>query len=150
MLFEQENAERFMGQARQSNPDAAFNINPTGICFYVYTLKTENRVKAFAEARRLRKESKCWDTWVYYGALGGKSPASGFTSKAKPSPLVTGLEAAAGMPEDQGPRAKTGGCRGSRGEGVFHGGRAHGPDLNKMISSSQTQQQKEYYQGSRR
>lgn len=143
-----ENAERFMGQARQSNPDAAFNINPDRNLFYVYTLKTENRVKAFAEARRLRKESKYWDTWVYYGALGGKSPVAAGPSKAKPSPFGgPASEAAAGMPEGQAPAKKPEAAVEAEVKAYSMADEPTGLDLNKMISGSQTQQQKEYYQG---
>ncbi|HRK54943.1 MAG TPA: SPOR domain-containing protein, partial [Cyclobacteriaceae bacterium] len=57
-----ENAVRFTDEAKQSNPDVVFNINPDRKLFYVYVVKTADRVQAFAEARRLRKESKYWDT----------------------------------------------------------------------------------------
>jgi len=64
------NAERFTSEARSNSPNVKFEINPVRELFYVYVTKTEDRVQAFAEARKLRKESKYWDTWVYYGVLG--------------------------------------------------------------------------------
>lgn len=78
-----ENAVRFTEEARKNNPNVIFNINPDRKLLYVYVLKTDDRVQAFAEARRLRKESKYWDTWVYYGALGEEEISANTFTKTK-------------------------------------------------------------------
>ncbi|HEY5692829.1 MAG TPA: OmpA family protein, partial [Cyclobacteriaceae bacterium] len=65
-----ENAVHFTDEAKKNHPSVKFEMNPNRQLYYVYVQKTDNRVQAFAEARKLRKESKYWDTWVFYGALG--------------------------------------------------------------------------------
>ena len=60
-----ENATRFVEAAKSMRYEAQSEMNPARELYYVYVLKTDNRVQAFAEARKLRKESKYWDTWVF-------------------------------------------------------------------------------------
>lgn len=67
------NAERFTAAASKYN--AHFDINPNRNLFYVYVLTTDNVKDAIAEARKLRKESPYFDTWVYYGILGSTAEA---------------------------------------------------------------------------
>ena len=65
-----ENAVNLVKVSKENYPDVAFEINSSRQLYYVYVLKTDDRVQAFALARKLRKESKHTDTWVYYGVLG--------------------------------------------------------------------------------
>lgn len=65
-----ENAIRFTDDARSFRPEVKLDLNPQRELYYVYVLNTNDRVQAFAEARKLRKESRYWDTWVFYGTLG--------------------------------------------------------------------------------
>lgn len=73
----QENAIHFTDKAKSMRFQAEFAINPNRDLFYVYVMKTENKVAAISEAKKLQKESSYWDTWVYNGVLG-----SGNASKA--------------------------------------------------------------------
>ena len=66
----QENAVNLVKASKEIYPNVAFEINSSRQLYYVYVLKTDDRVQAFALARKLRKESKHWDTWVFYGVLG--------------------------------------------------------------------------------
>jgi outer membrane protein OmpA-like peptidoglycan-associated protein len=65
-----ENAVQLVNSTKEAYPDIALEINPLRQLNYVYVLKTDDRVQAFALARKLRKESKFFDTWVFYGVLG--------------------------------------------------------------------------------
>lgn len=64
------NAERFTNQAHHSNFNAKFKFNPNRNLFYVYTLTTDEKEVAMAEAQRLRRETVYIDAWVYQGILG--------------------------------------------------------------------------------
>lgn len=67
----QRNAVRFT--ARASNDlhlKASFELNPNRNLYYVYSLVTNNRTEAIAEANRLRSETEFQDAWVYSGSLG--------------------------------------------------------------------------------
>lgn len=141
-----ENAVRFTDEAKQSNPDVVFNINPDRKLFYVYVVKTADRVQAFAEARRLRKESKYWDTWVYYGALGESDviasvtrnkPQQNNTSELKANPQVSPDKPAGVQKNDLAIEAEV--------KAYSMADEPKGLDLDKMINASQTQAQKEYY-----
>ncbi len=65
-----ENAVHLVNSTKEAYPDVVFEINSLRQLDYVYVLKTDDRVQAFALARKLRKESKFFDTWVFYGVLG--------------------------------------------------------------------------------
>lgn len=141
-----ENAVRFTDEAKQSNPDVVFNINPDRKLFYVYVVKTADRVQAFAEARRLRKESKYWDTWVYYGALGESDviasvtrnkPQQNNTPELKANPQVSPDKPAGVQKNDLAIEAEV--------KAYSMADEPKGLDLDKMINASQTQAQKEYY-----
>lgn len=141
-----ENAVRFTGEAKQSNPDVVFNINPDRKLFYVYVVKTADRVKAFAEARRLRKESKYWDTWVYYGALGESDALASVTrnktqqsntQELKTNPQISSDKPAEVQKSDSAIEAEV--------KAYSMADEPKGLDLDKMINASQTKAQKEYY-----
>lgn len=71
-----ENAIHLVNSTKEAYPDVVFEINSLRQLDYVYVLKTDDRVQAFALARKLRKESKFFDTWVFYGVLGQDLSAS--------------------------------------------------------------------------
>lgn len=141
-----ENAVRFTDEAKQSNPDVVFNINPDRKLFYVYVVKTADRVQAFAEARRLRKESKYWDTWVYYGALGESDVIASVTRnrtqqnntpELKANPQVSPDKPAEVQKNDLAIEAEV--------KAYSMADEPTGLDLDKIINASQTQAKKEYY-----
>lgn len=69
----QQNAVQFTKEARQRKFPARFEMNPNRNLYYVYVLTTGDHEYAVAEALRLRKETKYFDTWVYSGGLGKSS-----------------------------------------------------------------------------
>lgn len=62
------NAVKFTHQANHHH--ARFEINPDRNLFYVYVLSTDNPTEAISEAKKIRSETKYFDTWVYKGILG--------------------------------------------------------------------------------
>ncbi len=135
-----ENAVRFADEARQQNPGVEFDINPARQLFYVYVLKTDNRVRAFAEARRLREESKYWDTWVYYGTLGENEFASGQNSSEDDggtNGLARDRSISSSMAKNEALAAEI--------KSYSMGDEPTGLDVNKMISAAQTQQERAHY-----
>jgi outer membrane protein OmpA-like peptidoglycan-associated protein len=64
------NAVFFSDDANQHNFPARFEMNPNRNLYYVYVLTTDDRELAFAEALKLRTDTKYFDTWVYAGLLG--------------------------------------------------------------------------------
>lgn len=144
-----ENAIRFTDNARQNNPDVAFNINPDRKLFYVYVIKTDNRVQAFAEARRLRKESKYSDVWVYYGALGERTiAASNYTkSESQVSDAPDAITTSKFPKEEPLIAKKEDTVMAAEIKAYSMAAEPTGLDINKMITNAQTKQQKEYYEG---
>lgn len=143
-----ENAARFTSEAKQNNPQVQFEINPDRKLFYVYVTKTDNRVQAFAEARKLRKESKYWDTWVYYGALGESVAVAASATKNKREPngeqgVVDSSEPAQGQLTVA---KKDGEAMAAEIKAYSMAEEPTGLDLNKMIGSAQTQAQKNHYE----
>jgi outer membrane protein OmpA-like peptidoglycan-associated protein len=65
-----QNAVKFTNEAMAARFDAHFDINPNRNLFYVYVLTTEDHDLAINEAKRLRKETKYKDAWVYNGIIG--------------------------------------------------------------------------------
>ena len=65
-----QNVIHFNEDARRNGLPAKFEMNPNRNLYYVYVLTTKDREYAIAEALKLRKETKYFDTWVYSGALG--------------------------------------------------------------------------------
>ena len=65
-----DNAVEFSDEANKSNFPAKFEMNLHRNLYYVYVLTTHDRALAFAEAVKLRTDSKYFDTWVYSGTLG--------------------------------------------------------------------------------
>lgn len=144
-----ENAVRFAEEAKQSNPNVVFDINPNRKLFYVYVMKTDNRVQAFAQARKLRKESKYWDTWVYYGFLGEQKVVVDGDSGSKPQrDNSTHKVAISDLPIDNPTiPQKDGAAMEAEVKAYSMAEEPNGLDLTKMISSAKTQQQKKYYEG---
>ena len=143
-----DNAVRFTEEAKQNNPDAVFNINPDRKLFYVYVTKTDDRVQAFAEARKLRKESKYWDTWVYYGALGENVVSS---NTKKPLPAEAKEKEIADAPEESftnppSVAKKDDEAKAAEIKAYSMAEEPTGLDLNKMIGGAQTQAQKDHYE----
>jgi outer membrane protein OmpA-like peptidoglycan-associated protein len=67
----QRNAVRFTAHAAKDlHLKASFELNPNRNLYYVYSLVTDDRSKAIAEANRLRSETELQDAWVYSGSLG--------------------------------------------------------------------------------
>jgi len=60
----------FVESAKKNKFDAQFSINPARNLFYVYVLQTPDQKAAFEEAKKLRKETSYYDTWVFTGKLG--------------------------------------------------------------------------------
>ncbi|MEP2670291.1 MAG: SPOR domain-containing protein, partial [Cyclobacteriaceae bacterium] len=143
-----DNAVRFTEEAKQNNPDAVFNINPDRKLFYVYVTKTDDRVQAFAEARKLRKESKYWDTWVYYGALGENVVSS---NTKKPLPAEAKEKEIADTPEESftnppSVAKKDDEAKAAEIKAYSMAEEPTGLDLNKMIGGAQTQAHKDHYE----
>ena len=63
----QNNAVEFTKEANKNKFSAKFEMNFNRNLYYVYVRTTDDRKFAFAEALRLRKETKYFDTWVYSG-----------------------------------------------------------------------------------
>ena len=67
----QRNAARFTAHASKDlQLKASFELNPTRNLYYVYSLVTNDKSQAIAEANRLRSETELQDAWVYSGSLG--------------------------------------------------------------------------------
>ena len=71
------NALEFTESANKSNLHAQCSINPVRKLFYVYVLATDDKKAAVEQARRLRRESPYFDTWVYSGVLGDQDEKDG-------------------------------------------------------------------------
>src|SRR5688500_279152 len=66
-----DNAIEFTDEANKKNKlPAKFEMNPNRNLFYVFVMTTPDRELAFAEALKLRTDTRYFDTWVYSGALG--------------------------------------------------------------------------------
>src|SRR5690348_6047346 len=72
-----DNAVQFTAEANKNDFPAKFEINPNRNLFYVYVLSTADRQFAFEEARKLRTDTKYFDTWVYNGVLGAEALIAG-------------------------------------------------------------------------
>ncbi len=64
------NAVEFTENAKKNKFEAQFSINPVRKLFYVYVLETGNLTDAFEQAKKIRKETPYFDTWVFTGTLG--------------------------------------------------------------------------------
>lgn len=78
-----QNAVQFVNRAKAEKYSAMFAMNQSRQLYYVYVDKTDDKSAAFEEALRLRKESDYWDTWVYFGRLGGESGQPALASEAR-------------------------------------------------------------------
>ncbi len=81
------NAIHFTDDANKNRFPAKFQMNPNRNLYYVYVITTDDREYAFAEALKLRTDTKYFDTWVYSGALGNLGSVSGSNQDFDP---VTG------------------------------------------------------------
>ncbi len=64
------NAVEFTEDAKKNKFEAQFSMNPMRKLFYVYVMETGNLQDAFAEAKKIRKDTPYFDTWVFTGTLG--------------------------------------------------------------------------------
>jgi outer membrane protein OmpA-like peptidoglycan-associated protein len=64
------NAIEFTENAKKYKFDAQYSINPARKLFYVYVMQTGNQQSAFEQAKKIRKETPYFDTWVFTGILG--------------------------------------------------------------------------------
>ncbi len=107
------NAIHFTDDANRNRFPAKFQMNPNRNLYYVYVITTDDREYAFAEALKLRTDTKYFDTWVYSGALGNLGSVSGSNQDFDP---VTGRRLGAvansdlGQPSSQ-QRSLTGSAR---------------------------------------
>lgn len=67
------NAIEFAESAKKKKLEAQFSINPLRKLFYVYVLQTDDQSAAFEEAKKLRKDTPYYDTWVFTGTLGDEN-----------------------------------------------------------------------------
>ncbi|MEQ8425730.1 MAG: hypothetical protein RIA63_13525, partial [Cyclobacteriaceae bacterium] len=139
-----ENAVHFTDQAKVNYPEAQLNINASRHLHYVYILKTGNRVKAFAEARRLRKETKYDDAWVYFGALGENIKI--VDNSANDSPSIEPARAEGG-PDAVKAESKNEAAIAAEVKAFSLGEEPTGLNLSKEISGAKTETQKKHYQG---
>lgn len=63
-------AIEFAENATKVHLHAEYSMNPMRKLFYVYVLATDDRTIAVEQAKKLRKETPYFDTWVYSGPLG--------------------------------------------------------------------------------
>jgi len=67
------NAIEFTENAKKDKYEAEFSINPARKLFYVYVLETSSREEAFEKAKKIRKDTPYFDTWVFTGVLGDET-----------------------------------------------------------------------------
>ncbi len=65
-----EHASIWVRNAKRHHFSAVSAKNRTRNLYYVYVLNTGDHEAAITEARKIRKDTPYWDTWVYSGALG--------------------------------------------------------------------------------
>ena len=131
-----ENATHFTEDASKNHPEVKFQINPVRQLYYVYVQKTNNRVRAFAEARSLRKESGYWDTWVYYGILGESLDA---TSSGTEASMAVDANVIQRLKVDQEDAAA------DQIKAFSMSEEPTGLDLNEMVRRAPTKQLKDHY-----
>lgn len=66
----QDNANRFVSQAKKHKVSPKSELNKIRGLYYVYVMQTGNKTDAMVEAERLREETPMKDTWVFNGSLG--------------------------------------------------------------------------------
>ena len=86
----QHNAVKFTRDANQNRFPARFEMNPNRNLYYVYVTTTYDSALAFKEARKLRKETKYFDTWVYHGRFGEMRLSDAAEGQAQDVDPVTG------------------------------------------------------------
>jgi outer membrane protein OmpA-like peptidoglycan-associated protein len=91
----QQNALNFVSHASSKLHLAVkVEMNASRNLYYVYSLSTQNKKEAFAEAKRLRQETELQDAWVYHGAL-GSNPVRATSLEVAPITEVKPAETAA-------------------------------------------------------
>ncbi len=86
------NALEFTESANKANLHAQFSMNPTRKLFYVYVLATDDKTIAVEQAKKLRKETPYFDTWVYTGALGDLDVENGTDLNPVTGNLISKIE----------------------------------------------------------
>lgn len=133
-----ENAAHFVEAGKPLHPTIKFELNPVRELYYVYVLNSDDRVQAFAEARRLRKLSKYWDTWVYFGKLG----ESDLTAGATQGGAIANKKAVSKSDVAKNDESKEAAVK-----ALSMTDEPTGLNLGKMIGDAKTQQQKDHYEG---
>lgn len=82
----EDNAKKFTGFAHSKFYQATYEKKPNSRLYYVYMTKTNVKRDAFAQARKLQKESLFPDAWVYTGSLIEVMPPQ--PVKVEPKPIV--------------------------------------------------------------
>lgn len=148
-----ENAVHFTDEAKKNYPDVRFEMNPKRQLYYVYVQKTDDRVAAFAQARKLRKDSKYWDSWVYFGTLGedqinlAKTSDKNETSDKKIKPaVITDQEQSIEETTNQKTDAHDDEKIAAEIKAYSMAAEPEGLDLNKMINTAHSQEQKAHYE----
>lgn len=142
-----DNAIHFTDEAKKNYPEARFEMNPKRQLYYVYVQKTDDRVAAFAQARTLRKDSKYWDTWVYFGSLGELQINLAKTSDKQINSAGTinggrSIEDKASTNMDANDDEKMA----AEIKAYSMVAEPEGLDLNKMISTANNQEEKAHYE----
>lgn len=142
-----DNAVHFTDEARKNYPDVRFEMNPNRQLYYVYVRKTDDRVEAFAQARNLRKDSKYWDTWVYYGLLGEHGVDMDEATGKNDEPIDASNDLTpAEEKENQKVNEKNVEVIEAEIKALSMAAEPEGLDLNKMISGAKSQEQKDHYE----
>lgn len=66
----QENADRFVRQAKKYSITPTSELNKIRGLYYVYVMQTADKTAALTETERIRSATPFTDTWVYNGSLG--------------------------------------------------------------------------------
>ena len=141
-----DNAVLFVDEARKNHPDVRFEMNPKRQLYYVYVRKTDDRVEAFAQARNLRKDSKYWDTWVYFGVLGENEVKQVEVSVKNNKAIAATNDIAADEEMQKQVNPKDDEVIAAEIKAYSMAAEPEGLDLNKMINGAQSQEQKEHYE----
>jgi outer membrane protein OmpA-like peptidoglycan-associated protein len=80
------NAKKFSGFVRSRFFQATYEVNSNRNLFYVYVIKTSNKIEAYNQVRILQKEELFKDAWVFKGNL-GTSVTPMVPPETKPEPV---------------------------------------------------------------
>ncbi len=90
----QDNANRFVSQAKKLKVNPKSELNKVRGLYYVYVMQTGDKTEAVGEAERLRQETPMKDTWVYNGSLGDVVVRVPEPRKEEPAPEPTPVQPA--------------------------------------------------------